>query len=107
MSYMATMNIPGYLPCDDEPPPVFDKPVAAWALPADERRKAEDDTEESAYSETVDMLDAYAAADHGADTVYGDTPGYESTHDLGIAYCVLDITPPEENCDETAHQAAR
>jgi hypothetical protein len=97
MKYAATMNTPGYLPWSDDELPVFDTPGEAWGYLADERRVQEDnaagvielDTEDdSPYSDTVDTLEAYAAAGHGADTVYGATPGYEGSHDLGVAYSV-------------------
>jgi hypothetical protein len=90
MPYLATQNIPGYLPQDDEPP-VFDTPGEAWSYLAGERRDSEDFTDGEDYSETVDKLDAYASAGHGEDTVYGDTPGYDGDHDLGLAYCVTQV----------------
>jgi hypothetical protein len=101
MSYVATVNVPGYLPMDDEPP-VFDTPGAAWGYLATERRDAEDNAEaadpngadvtetSSYYSETVDQLDANESAGAGPGTVYGDTPGYDGDHDLGLAYCVTE-----------------
>lgn len=104
MGYVATINIPGYLPQDDEPP-VFDTPAEAWQYLADERERGEDsayvegDSEE--YSATYTNLKAIAAHcaagmpgdTHpvnldGTGTVYGDTPGYDGNHDLGLAYCV-------------------
>lgn len=94
--YVATINVPGYLPMDDEPP-TFETAQEAWAYLADERRNAEDE-EEGEYSTTVDELDAHAAAaGSGAPfdvgTVYGDTPGYDGSHDLGLAYCVSEVEP--------------
>lgn len=81
--FLATINTPGYLPWDDEPP-VFESNAEAWEYLAGERRFQEDD----GYSETVEILERYAAEGHGEDTVYGDTPGYEGSHDLGLAYSV-------------------
>lgn len=100
--YVAIINTPGYLPMDDEPP-VFGTPGAAWAYLADVRRQDEDSQEYAPsplsldyYSETVHQLDAYAQTNHGEDTVYGDTPGSESDHDLGLAYSVqVAETEPE------------
>jgi hypothetical protein len=101
MKYSATMNTPGYLPWSDEDPPVFDTPGEAWGHLADERRVQEDnapfdDTSPTAdtYSDTVDTLDAYASANHGEGTVYGDTPGHDSDHDLGVAYSVSVVEEP-------------
>lgn len=96
-SFIAIMNTPGYLPWSDDEPPVFDSASDAWAYLAAERREQEEaldpltegDTP-NPFSETVDQLDAYAASGYGAGTVYGDTPGYEGPHDLGIAYSVLE-----------------
>ena len=88
--YAAVMNTPGYLPWDDEPP-VFEQPGDAWSWLANERRDAEDVIPGDGYSDTVDQLDAYASANHGPDTVYGSTPGYDGEHDLGIAYSVEEI----------------
>jgi hypothetical protein len=90
--YVAIVNTPGYLP-DDEPVK-FDTASEAWAYLADERMRDEhehDGTLSSVYAE----LDARAnrtAADGTnvarSGTVYGDTPGYDGDHDLGIAYSV-------------------
>lgn len=102
--FVATINIPGYLPMEDEPP-VFDTAGDAWSYLADERRRAEDDTEGEEYTVIVRILDYIASGEHqhgnpsedvptspdGTGTVYGSTPGREddaSAHDLGLAYCV-------------------
>jgi hypothetical protein len=86
MPYLATENVPGYLPQDDDPP-VFGTPAEAWEYLAGERRRGEDDTPGDVYSDTVDELEA-AAASLGEGTVYGATPGYDGDHDLGLAYSV-------------------
>jgi hypothetical protein len=89
--YVATINIPGYLPMDDDPP-VFETPQAAWSYLADERERGEDETEGEEYSDTHRALVALAMAAPGTPgligTVYGDTPGSDSPHDLGLAYSV-------------------
>lgn len=100
MSYLATINTPGYLPMDDDPP-VFETAEGAWEYLADERKRGEDDTEEvdDGYSATVNILEQAATgtmdafsnaglAEDGTGTVYGNTPGYEGEHDLGLAYSV-------------------
>lgn len=106
--YQATINTPGYLPMDDDPP-VFDTPQEAWAYLATERRQAEDyapdpqDTGE--YSDTVTYLEYTSGDEHApgdpcedwptdADrcgVIYGGTPGYDGDHDLGVAYSVTRI----------------
>lgn len=102
MPYVATMNTPGYLPMDDEPP-VFATPEEGWNYLEDERRRGEDDYADPSfegYSETLNILETLAEGttaarenagvdpDTGTGTVYGATPGYDGDHDLGIAYSV-------------------
>ena len=89
--YVATISVPGYLPMDDEPA-VFETIAEAWEYLAEERERAEDDAysstdelEEFEYSDTVNAL--HRATGVGT-TVYGDPPGYEGDHDLGLAYSV-------------------
>lgn len=108
MPYTATVNTPGYLPSSDDGPAVFDTASDAWTYLADARRSQEDEVEfadpagadiretNSYYSETVDKLDAYASAGHGPDTVYGATPGYGGSHDLGVAYTVTETETETE-----------
>lgn len=95
--YVATINVPGYMPMDDEPP-TFETAREAWEYLAEEREREEDDaldTESDApYSETVTELrrhasDKWLVCDfERVGTVYGDTPGYDGSHDLGLAYSV-------------------
>ena len=97
--YAATINIPGYLPMADEL--AFESATDAWSYLASERERAEDDTDETGeYSVTVGTLLALAngrALPEGAScmvdddhigSVYGDTPGYDGSHDLGLTYSV-------------------
>jgi hypothetical protein len=99
MTYVATVNTPGYLPDSTDEPPTFDTASAAWSYLADERRRDEDNAteidepgpDELPYSETVDALDAYASAGVTEGTVYGSTPGYDGSHDLGLAYTVTPV----------------
>lgn len=100
--YVATVNVPGYLP--EREPTAFETAREAWSHLADERRRDEDQDESaSEYSDTVTDLDRLAfgcavrdgrlITGHrdGGDapgTVYADTPGSDSPHDLGLAYVV-------------------
>lgn len=104
--YLATINVPGYLPMDDDPP-MFESAKAAWEYLADERERGEDgafqESDAEGYSETYTKLSEVAAAldaqseaeiarlglnDDGTGVVYGNTPGYDGSHDLGLAYVV-------------------
>jgi hypothetical protein len=101
VTYLATINVPGYLPMDDEPP-TFDTAREAWDYLRDERTRGEDDQLESdgdGYSATKntldDIADNYCEATRenygldfdGTGTVHGDTPGGR-IHDLGLSYTV-------------------
>jgi hypothetical protein len=110
--YVATINTPGYLPMDDEPP-IFDSPRDAWEYLAEERKRAEEDTDPSEYDDgdpdQFELSDVYRALEHlasaehvdgdlngthptdpdGTGVVYGHAPGRRNApHDLGYAYCV-------------------
>lgn len=108
MTFLATMNTPGYLPWDDDPP-TFETAGDAWDYLAQQRREQEDQAEyvredgadvfdtNSYYTDTVQELDAKASANAGPDTVYGHTiecdgdgPGC-----LYIAYNVTEVTDAE------------
>jgi hypothetical protein len=84
------MNVFGYLPWDDDEPPVFDTASDAWAYLAEQRREQEEITGDEVPTETVSALDAYAVTEHGPGTLYGSSPGYDGDHDLGIAYSVTE-----------------
>jgi hypothetical protein len=90
MAYVATINVPGYLPMDDDPP-VFDTAREAWQYLLGEVERGWDysdgsDAQEGAYLETHTQFHAQDQTREG--TVYGPTPGYDGTHDLGLAYSV-------------------
>ena len=108
--YVATVNVPGYLPMDDDPP-VFDTAEEAWWHLYHERCYAEGEVEcdlcngESTHGVSGDCDDdsetgtalAKSARWAGSGlvcdfeavgTVYGPTPGYRGDHDLGLAYSV-------------------
>jgi len=89
--YVATVNMPGYLPMDDDPP-VFSDARSAWEYLAEERERGEDIDVEPAEDDTThaDLLAAAKSDEEG--TVYGPTPGYDGTHDLGLAYSVSLLT---------------
>jgi len=103
--YVATINVPGYLPEGD---PLYSHSLAeCWGFLRDERQRDEDsadygDSDTGEYSETVRTLDYIASGEHqhgnpnedtptnadGTGTIYGDSPGMDSPHDLGLAYSV-------------------
>lgn len=115
--FLATINVPGYLPMDDEPP-VFDTAQEAWEYLANQRVEGEEDFAEedlfgeSRYSDTCETLCVLSTAQHwnhpdahgvqmwlasngigpdGTGVIYGATPG-GSLHDLGLAYAVTAVT---------------
>ena len=104
IQYVATINVPGYLPMDDDPP-VFDEIRQAWDWLADERNRSwnDDDDDQGPDYDPV-MGEMGGMVDIG--TVYGSTPGYDGDHDLGLAYSVsiVDDTPAKELgwCDHCA-----
>ncbi len=106
MTYLATINTPGYMPWDDDPP-VFDTAKEAWEYLADHRIRAFEDaaldgdgvhpeldtvknTLESLGNGTLDYDDAGLSID-GTGAVSGSTPGYEGDHDLGLIYSVTEV----------------
>lgn len=110
--FVATTNTPGYLPMDDDPP-VFESARDAWRYLADERIRHEDDMADDTFkgfSATANTLEGIADGvlnrdDMGLDadwtgTIYGDTPGYDGDHDLGIAYSVT-VTEDDDTEDES------
>ena len=113
--FEATINVPGYLPVDDERH-LFDTPQQAWEFLLDVRQEEEDAAmcfgsdhdpdcpgrscpwhEEAPYSSAYQELITLAESDStvkGAlvGIVYGATPGSHSRHDLGLAYTVTEVT---------------
>lgn len=103
--YVATVNVPGYLPVEDEPA-TFDTAREAWAYLASERVQSEQEfadlDAQGGFTATANILgrlgegefdlvcDEYAPSMHfeGVGAVFGNTPGYDGEHDLGFAYCV-------------------
>lgn len=89
MAFVATMNTPGYMPWDDDPP-VFDTAAEAWEYLADERTRQADEAEDAGIDVERDVAPLMEEALTGNEgTVYLPTPGREGDeHDLGIAYSV-------------------
>lgn len=109
MAYLATINVPGYMPMDDDPP-IFETAREAWEYLRDEHATSWNDVEIpgdpdgplpepyfSAYHDTDDALRRHASPDwlvcdfERVGTVYGPTPGYDGDHDLGFAYSVTEV----------------
>lgn len=110
MGFLATINTPGYMPWDDDPP-VFETAAEAWEYLAEQRRDQEDGAicddycddpmcqwrSEQDLTETVAELEARASSEwlvcdfERTGTVYADTPGYHGDHDLGLAYSVTEV----------------
>jgi hypothetical protein len=107
--FAAIVNTPGYLPDSDEGPAVFNTARDAWEYLADERKQGEDAYDAAGYSDTYATLRLMATGipnvwqsvgldSDGCGTVYGNTPGYDGSHDLGVAYSV-DIATDEHADD--------
>lgn len=103
--YVATVNVPGYLPMNDEPP-VFDTAAEAWEYLAEESQRdgesawlpddANDPDGPASLAPWALKLEEMARRDT-LGSVYGPTPGRDSDdiYDLGLAYSV-DIAEGEE-----------
>lgn len=108
--YLATINVPGYLPMADEP--AWAESVrGAWGYLLGERENSEESAAESEgpWSDTVLTLRALASEDvlpgdplsdgvtddDLCGVVYGPTPGYDGEHDLGLAYVVARVEHSE------------
>jgi hypothetical protein len=103
MKFVATINVPGYLPMSDDPP-VFDTAEQdsycitctlreAWRYLYGERERDlddpmndEDGDEDQCLDEIEGMIDNPETG-----TVYGRTPGYDGEHDQGLAYSVTEV----------------
>lgn len=121
MKYLATTNVPGYLPMDDDPP-TFDTAREAWAYLADERIRDEDmgfdavdaepDPEDGGYSSLVNTMesigngtlsfeehDFVGIASTGEGTLWGPSCP-PLMHDLGLNYTVTIVEPTGDEEEE-------
>lgn len=94
--YLATVNIPGYLPMSDDPA-TFETAREAWDYLAHERMRGEEDgdPEVDEWSETCDKLIALSLrSDSGQGTVWGPSPDRRgaTAWDPGINYAVTRVT---------------
>ena len=86
MAFLATINVPGYLPTDNDPP-VFDTAREAWEYLWDEHTDACDYELPLADSHTfADMRNREALG-----SVIMPTPNYDGDHDLGLVYSVTEV----------------
>lgn len=111
--YVATINVPGYLPMDDDPP-VFETAQEAWEYLRDGHAMSWNDVDVpgdaddmlpepylSQYRDVDDALRRHASGEwlvcdfERVGTVYGPTPGYQGDHDLGLAYSVTFVEDDE------------
>lgn len=87
--YVATINVPGYLGMDDEPP-TFETIKEAWEWLASERERGEDGAD-CKHGTCEEALRELLSQDH-CGSVHLHTPGYDGDHDLGIMYSVDVVT---------------
>lgn len=101
--YVATINVPGYLPMDDDPP-VFDTAAEAWQYLMDERERAINEAAHiddigTSFGDDQTWLVMRGHRDAGyTGSVYGFNPSlsasfdeFEENHDLGLAYSVTEV----------------
>jgi hypothetical protein len=87
-TYVATINVPGYLPMDDDPP-TFDTTEEAWQYLVDEVERAWDEYPEDNNGAALEAHTAMHSQDQSqTGSVVAPTPGYDGEHDLGLAYSV-------------------
>jgi hypothetical protein len=95
--YVATINVPGYLPMTVELT-TFATAAEAWDYLVREREYSEDMVEydetvpgSDEYTDTVAKLQEMVRLDSPG-RIYGDTPDSDSPHDLGLVYSVHHLT---------------
>lgn len=108
MRFVATINVPGYSPMDDDPP-TFEKAQDAWAYLASERERGEEFNEtEDGFTDTFHRLtDLADDPSSGVGYVLGGTPGYDGEHDPGLAYSVNLVDETDVPDDMQAEQRVR
>ena len=88
MIYVATINTPGYLPWDDEPP-TFATIKEAWEWLAEQFEAAHDDVEcpngDCERGARVMRQQTHCGG------VHTHSPGYDGDHDLGLMYSVTPV----------------
>ena len=90
MMFIATINIPGYLPMDDDPPR-FEEAKDAWGYLAEERERGFDGIEDEMTNEDLWhylVAQAEEPTGDGTGSAHGNTPGCTGDHDLGLVYSV-------------------
>jgi hypothetical protein len=86
--YVATINVPGYMSMDDDPP-VFETAAEAWAYLVSEVDRSWDEYPEDRNGACIEAHTQMHNLDQDREgTVYAPTPGYDGDHDLGLAYTV-------------------
>src|SRR5688500_5165288 len=88
--YLATMNTPGFLPWDDDRH-LFDTAAGAWEYLIGRRNEAWNADDEAQGPDWAMHNMGGMAIGERCGTVYGSTPGYDGSHDLGIAYTVTKV----------------
>lgn len=95
MPYLATINVPGYLPMDDDPP-IFDTAREAWQYLLGEVEHSWDDYPEDDNGACVEaQTQIHNINQNEPGVVYAPTPGYDGDHDLGLAYSVSVVEPSD------------
>lgn len=87
--FLATVNVPGYLPMSDDRH-AFRDAASAWEYLLNERERDLGDPmndEDEDGDGVIDEIFGYVETP-APGTVYGHTPGSDSPHDLGLAYSV-------------------
>lgn len=104
--FVATVNVPGYMPMDDEPP-TFETAREAWQYLVTEVERQWDEYPEDENGACVEAHTAMHVQDQSRPgSVYTDTPGYEGDWDLGLVYSVTEVPERILSDEETADYLA-
>lgn len=86
--FVATVNVPGYLPMDDDPP-VFDSPREAWQyLVSEVDRQWDEYPEDENGASLTAHTQLHNINQDRVGAIHAPTPGYTGDHDLGLVYSV-------------------